>query len=159
MADSVYLETSVLSALFDLRSDPVCQVQHQETKEWHEREGRYYDLYVSALVLDELRGGKYDHQQEAVSFARGLSLLSIDDEVLGVARVYADHLVMPQDNLGDAVHLAVASVNEVDYLLTWNCKHLANPNKVRRIAEINRRLGLMVPVIATPAMLYREDES
>jgi len=65
---------------------------------------------------------------------------------------------MPGSDLGDAFHLAIASVNEVDYLLTWNCRHLANPNKTRRIAEMNRRLGLMTPIIVTPAMLFWEEE-
>ena len=60
--------------------------------------------------------------------------------------------------MGYAVHLAVASIHESDYLLTWNCRHLANPNKLRQIAEVNRRLGLMVPVLVTPPMLYREDK-
>jgi len=158
MDESVYLETSVVSALFDERPDPVCRVQHLQSQQWYEEEQHHYDLSISAIVLDELRAGQYDHQDAAVRFAETLSLFAVDDEVVGVARIYAARLVMPQGNLGDAIHLAIASINEVDYLLTWNCRHLANPNKVRQVAEINRRLGLMVPTIVTPAMLYREEK-
>ena len=111
------------------------------------------------MVLDELRTGTFDHQREAVAFAQSLKLIPIDDEVLGVARVYADRLLMPKMPMGDAVHLAVASVYEADYLLTWNCRHLANPNKARQIAELNRRLGLLTPLMVTPPMLCREEPS
>jgi predicted nucleic acid-binding protein len=158
MADSVYLETSVISALFDEREDPVCQAQHKQTQAWHDEQSHHYDLFASAIVLRELEAGRYDHQAAACSFAHGLNQLTIDEEVLGVARIYIKGLLMPNANMNDAVHLAVASVNEVDYLLTWNCGHIANPNKIRQIAEANRRLGLMVPIIVTPAMMYWEDE-
>lgn len=158
MAELVYLETSVVSALFDQRPDPVCRVQYQQSQGWYDQESGLYRLCGSAAVIEELQAGTYDHQFEAVLFAEKLDLLPVSDEVLGVARIYAQQLVMPKANLGDALHLAVASVHAVDFLLTWNCRHLANPNKVKRIAEINRRLGLITPQIATPAMLYKEDE-
>ena len=157
MAESVYLETSVVSALFDKRTDPVCQVQHQQTQQWYDEQRQHYDLYASAAVLEELRGGQYDHQEEAVSFAQSLTLLPLDDEVRGVARVYVDRLIMPHSSMGDALHLAVASVHRLEYLVTWNCRHLANPNKIRQITGINRRLALLTPIIVTPAMLFWED--
>jgi hypothetical protein len=157
MAESVYLETSVISALFDERQDPVSLAQHLQTMKWHEEEARHFDLFTSAIALEELREGKFDHQPQAISFASGLQLLPVDEEVLGVSRIYADRLLMPKGDLGDALHLALASVHEVDYLLTWNCRHLANPNKVRRIVDVNRRLGLVTPTMVTPAMLYKED--
>ncbi len=159
MADSVYLETSVISALFDLRADPVCQVQHMQTQEWHDEESANYELFTSAIVIEELRAGEYDHQLEAVTYSEGLKLLPVDDEVVGVARIYVDRLVVPRNKIGDALHLAVASVHGADYLLTWNCRHLANPARIQRATEVNRRLGLITPVIITPSMLYREDRS
>jgi hypothetical protein len=70
-------------------------------------------------------------------------------------RSIEEHLV-PDDVRGDALHLAVASVHEFDFLLTWNIRHLANPNKVNHLAAINRRLGLLNPVIVTPEMLWLE---
>ncbi len=60
------------------------------------------------------------------------------------------HRLMPREALGDAVHVAVASVNAIDFVLTWNCRHLANANKASHLAAINRRLGLFVPTIVTP---------
>ena len=157
MVESVYLETSVISVLFDHRGDPVCQVQNGQTQAWYQNESAFHDLFASAMVLDELGTGTFDHQDEALSFAQNLRLLPIDDEVLGVARIYMDRFVMPTTNMGDAVHLAVASFHETDYVLTWNCRHLANPNKARQIAELNRRLGLLTPLMVTPPMLCREE--
>jgi predicted nucleic acid-binding protein len=144
------------SALFDQRKDSLCQVQHTQSREWLDQEALYYNLYGSSVVVDELQAGVYDHQAEALTFAKELSQLPLTDEVFGVARIYAEQLLMPKSSPGDALHLAAASIGEIDYLLTWNCRHLANPNKVRRIAEVNRRLGLMVPQLVTPAMLYKE---
>ena len=77
-------------------------------------------------------------------------------EVLSFARRYVhDHLV-PMDVGGDALHLAVACVHEVDFLLTWTIRHLANPNKFNHLVVINRRLGLLTPQIVTPEMLWLE---
>jgi hypothetical protein len=67
--------------------------------------------------------------------------------------------IMPADDAGDAAHLAVASYHGVDYLLTWNCRHLANANKFEHIRVINRRLGLMTPELVTPEQLFEETQS
>ena len=72
---------------------------------------------------------------------------------------YVRHHVMPEPWSGDAVHLALASLHEVDYLLTWNIRHLANPNKVEHITVINRRVGLVSPLIISPEGLWVEEES
>ena len=63
---------------------------------------------------------------------------------------------MPQNPVGDALHLALASYHKCDYLLTWNCKHLANPNKFQRIRLVNTSLGLYIPALVTPNQLIGE---
>ena len=70
---------------------------------------------------------------------------------------YVDELLVPGDVGGDAIHLAIACANEMDFLLTWNIRHLANPNKVDHLTVINRRLGLLSPQIVTPEALWMED--
>jgi hypothetical protein len=74
---------------------------------------------------------------------------------MGCGLLFEEHLV-PSDVSGDALHLAVACVHEVDFLLTWNIRHLANPNKLDHLTVINRRLGLLTPQIVTPEMLWLE---
>jgi hypothetical protein len=86
-----------------------------------------------------------------------LPLLPITDEVVEIARLYVRHRLMPEAVGGDALHLAVASLHEMDYLLTWNVRHLANPNKIEHMTVINRRLGLLSPVILSPEELWMEE--
>ena len=77
--------------------------------------------------------------------------------VVSVAQIYVRQFVMPNDAQGDALHLALASFYACDYLLTWNCKHLANARKADHIEQVNRRLGLHVPRIVTPEQLMAPD--
>ncbi len=86
--------------------------------------------------------------------------VSVVDEPPGlddVVAYYVEHHLMPADAQGDAAHLAMASMHAIDFLLTWNCRHLANANKIQHIAVLNRRLGLSVPVVTTPLALLSED--
>ena len=79
-----------------------------------------------------------------------LAILEISNEVREIVRIYIHRLVMPNDPTGDALHLALASHYRVDVLLTWNCQHLANPNKMEHIRLVNYELGLPMPVLTTP---------
>jgi hypothetical protein len=153
MKPTVYVETSVVSALVDERTDPVSHSQRVLTEEWWRRESRQFELRCSEAVLLELERGEFPGKRKAVALVRGLPWLPITPEVIGLARLYQQHLVMPKGEGGDAVHLAVACEHEVEYLLTWNCRHLANANKLRRIQAINMRQGLLTPAMVTPPML------
>ena len=86
-------------------------------------------------MLNELRAGVYAGQQEAVELAESLEPIEITDEALSVAELYIRHHLMPEPTTGDALHLAVASLYEVGFLLTWNIRHLANPNKLGTSAD------------------------
>ena len=77
-------------------------------------------------------------------------VLPITEEVIRIAQVYIDRRVMPRDPEGDALHLALASYHKADFLLTWNCKHLANASKFHHIRMVNFELGLATPILATP---------
>ena len=97
--------------------------------------------------MSELEAGTYPGQQEAIELAASLEMIEITDEVLSIAELYVRHRLMPAPASGDALHLAVASSSEIDFLLTWNIRHLANPNKLEHLGVINRRLGLLTPQI------------
>lgn len=75
---------------------------------------------------------------------------------MDVVQFYYEHRLMPVETGGDAFHLAMASLANMDYLLTWNCRHLANANKFQQIKVLNGRLGLPVPTITTPDTLIPE---
>ena len=84
---------------------------------------------------------------------RGLPLLPVEEAIAEVVAAYLRHGVMPKDPTGDALDLALASYHKCDFLVTWNCKHLANANKIGHIRRVNTMLGLFVPALVTPLEL------
>jgi hypothetical protein len=107
----------------------------------------------------ELEKGDWPGQSEALALLESIPELTVDGEVLAVASRYVEERLVPAGLGGDAAHLAVACVHQMDFLLTWNIRHLANPNKLNHLTIINRRLGLLTPQIVTPEMLWLEDAS
>lgn len=155
---SVYIETTIPSAYVTTRTDPASLFRREITHQWWHQQLEQYDAYVSEAVLVELEQGEWPRQSEALALVGSLPRLPIDEEVLAVATRYVDDLLVPHQISGDAAHLAVACVQQVDFLLTWNIRHLANPNKLTHLTVINRRMGLLTPQIVTPEMLWLEDE-
>ncbi|MCI0693467.1 hypothetical protein L0337_15855 [candidate division KSB1 bacterium] len=99
----------------------------------------------------------YPHKEEALKFAAKLPVLAPDENIVDIARIYIENYLMPQVLKGDALHLAYASFYKIDFLLTWNCNHLANANKKQHIRRVNTRLNLFTPEIVTPLQLFTED--
>lgn len=153
MKPLVYVETSIFSFYFDERSSPLIAANRYWTREWWDEKRGDYDCVVGASVILELDRGGLPHRGEALALAGTLKSLAASDEAERIAAVYVAHRLMPADPLGDASHLALASLAGCDYLLTWNCRHLANANKFGHIETINRRLGLAVRHLVTPQQL------
>ena len=107
-------------------------------------------LSSQALVLDELSAGVYPGKEDAMSLIQDVPLIPVDASIADIVQAYIQHKVMPKDPVGDALHLALASFHKCDFLLTWNCNHLANANKFGHIRRINTILGLYVPLLVTP---------
>jgi hypothetical protein len=156
MPASVFIETSIPSAYVSTRQDASSVHRREATRQWWSEQLLLYEAWSSDGVVLELGKGDWPGKSEAIALLGGLPRLAINDEIIGVARRYIEEQLVPDDVRGDALHLAAASVNEFDYLLTWNIRHLANPNKVDHLTAINRRLGLLSPVIVTPEMLWLE---
>jgi predicted nucleic acid-binding protein len=112
-----------------------------------------YDLVTSNAVLDELEGGDYPGKADAQVLVEKVILVPVVDEIDGILSAYTEHKLMPRNPLGDALHLALASYHKCDYLLTWNCQNLANPNKFAHIRIVNSLLRLSVPELVTPYQL------
>ena len=89
----------------------------------------------------------------AESLMQNVELLPIEEETGEIVEAYIEHQLMPRNPVGDALHLALASQHKCDFLLTWNCKHLANANKFSHIEWVNTTLGLFVPTLVTPLSL------
>ena len=149
----VYLETSIFSFYFDERPSPYIVARRGWTGAlFEERRSEFYGV-VSEAVLDELQVGTLPHRHAAYALARTFPEMPVTEDMRRVAAIYAERFVMPRNPLGDALHLAAASMENCDSLVTWNCAHLANPNKFGHIRETNLRLGLPVPLLLTPLEL------
>ena len=150
MKSVVYIETSIPSFYFEVRTDPDMLARRAWTRQWWDEMRQGYLLVTSAAVLDELSEGKYSTQEDALLLIDDLPQVTVEPDVLDIVNAYIQHKVMPNDPVGDALHLALASYHKCDFLLTWNCNHLANANKFGHIRRVNAMLGLYVPLLVTP---------
>jgi len=126
------------------------------TREWWQQERGKYELVTSVAVLDELRQGDHPGQENKIRLLDSARLLPVVVETDSLVEAYLEHRLMPRNNLADARHLAVATYHRCDFLLTWNCRHLANGNKLRHLRKINKGLGLPSPDLVTPLELMED---
>jgi len=157
MSKTVYIETSVPSFFHEARSEPEMVARRAWTRQWWAVAAERYDLVTSPAVVDELERGDYASREHCLKLVEQLELLEITPAVLDVVDTYISRHVMPADPAGDALHLALASVHRCDFLVTWNCRHLANANKFGHIRRVNTLLGLYVPSLVTPLELLEDD--
>ena len=154
MKPKVYLDATIPSYLHDDRE--VLRAFTEITRRWWHEEAGAYELFMSNAVLDELASGNYPRKAEVVQTVQNLALLPPAAMIERIAEYYISNRLMPQSLRGDAAHLAYASYYQCDFLLTWNCNHLANANKRRHIRVLNGRLDLPTPEIVTPLELVQE---
>jgi hypothetical protein len=153
----VYIETSVPSYLAARRSQDVRVLANQETTiEWWGSRRTHFDLFISEFVLAEAALGDPVAAQRRLEVLDGITALDATDEVraLGNALI-AEGPIPPQASM-DALHIAIAAVNGMEYLLTWNCTHIANAVMRAKIEAVCRRYGYEPPVICTPLELMEE---
>ncbi|MEI8018682.1 MAG: type II toxin-antitoxin system VapC family toxin [Schlesneria sp.] len=156
----VYVESSIPSFYHEQRTSPDVIARREWTRQWWDIAPSRYELLTSPAVINELSVGIPERSAQRLSLIRSLPLLPIDQAIFDIAMTYIQHKVMPADPKGDALHLAIASFHKCDFLVTWNCLHIANANKFGHIRRINTMLGLFVPALVTPLeLLGAEDET
>jgi len=156
---SVYLETSFFSECCTVRTGEIARGRRATSLNWWENYARKFDLYISREVVRELSSADFPPvvREPALEMLRGLTLLPSVPEVISFAELLVAEKVMPSPaNEGDALHLAYVVVHQVDYLLTWNQRHLANPNKRTHLTIIAARARLRLPEIVTPDLMRLE---
>ena len=159
MRKRVYIETTIPSFYYTLRTDPESVARMHWTRQWWDSHAEQSELLSSAAVIAELERGRGDQTEARIALLSNVEMLEINAEVNDIVRIYIDRLAMPNDPAGDALHLALASFHRVDVLLTWNCLHLANPNKMQHIRLLNYEIGLPIPVVTTPLNYFGGGES
>lgn len=148
----VYVETTIPSFYVEMRTAAEIVARREWTRQWMDAPDRY-ELVTSLAVLDELTGGLSERNEQRMSLVRDLPLLPVEPAIAEIVQTYIQHKVMPADPGGDALHLAMASYHRCDFLVTWNCRHLANANKFGHIRRVNVLMGLFVPALVTPLEL------
>ena len=151
MPRRVYIETTIPSYLTARPGRDIVQAARQQlTREWWDVERRNYDLCISQIVLDEAAAGDAEAAQRRMAVIDTLPLLDLTFEVDGLAETIMQSGLLPASASRDAVHIAVTAVHQVHFLLTWNCRHIANATIFRDLQHIILDAGYDVPVICTP---------
>ena len=158
MKSVVYIETTIPSFYQEVRTEPEMIARRNWTREWWNNQREHYQLVTSIAVIEELERGDYPNKEKILNLVADIPLLSINTEIHDIVETYIKRKLMPADILGGALHLAIASFHGCDFLLTWNCKHLANANKFSHIRRLNTLLGLYVPALITPVELLSWEE-
>jgi predicted nucleic acid-binding protein len=154
----VYVETTIPSFYYDFRDSPAVVQRREVTRAWWADAWRRYELVTSSVVLDELARGNSNRVPARLGLLQPLPTLSFVPQLTGIVQTYLAHKLMPANPPEDALHLALASWHRCDFIVTWNCRHLANPRKAVHVRKINTRLGLYVPRLATPEELLEEHD-
>lgn len=150
---TIYLETSVISYLAARPSRDLIVAGHQQiTGEWWETR-QQWQLYVSALVINEAGFGDVDAAARRLALIDGIPSLAVNDAAVDLAQRLLTGAALPTKAKEDALHIAVAAVNGMDYLLTWNCAHIANASRRSLITILCEAAGFRTPVICTPEEL------
>ena len=153
----IYLETTVVSYLAARPSRDLRVAAHQQaTSEWWTRRRGDFDLFASQLVVEEASAGDQEAASRRLEYLRGLPLLDLTDRTLALAEKLLTDAVVPTEAEQDALHIAVAAVHGMDYLLTWNCRHIANATMRGRIERTCVEAGCDAPVICTPEELLED---
>jgi hypothetical protein len=149
----VYVETTIPSFYHETRTAPEIVARREWTRQWWSAAATRYELVTSPAVLDELGSGPSDRSRAWLALVAELPVLAVSPAIIEIVQAYIQHKLMPANPTGDALRLALASYHKCDFLVTWNCEHLANANKFGHIRRINTMLGLFVPALVTPMEL------
>lgn len=148
---TVYLETTIISYLAAWPSRDLVTAAHQQiTHEWWNTRRNGYSLNVSEFVVGEAAGGDPDAASRRLVLVQAIPLLDVNEAVRNLARGLTRSGSIPDRYATDAFHIAVAAVHRVDYLLSWNCRHIANAGLWNAIAQVCGQHGCRMPNICTP---------
>lgn len=157
MPGSVYVETTIVSYLTARKSRDLVVAAHQEiTQRWWNRRRRAFELYCSQAVIREARAGDKHAAAKRLAALEDMPLLEVNESARRLAAALVKAATLPDKAIEDALHIALAAAHGMDYLLTWNCKHIANAEIRNIVAAVSYAHGYGAPVICTPEELMGE---
>ena len=156
--DTVYIETTIISYLRQEPSSHLITAARQLlTRRWWNEERSNYELVVSQYVIDEVSRGDPILAAERLAALDGIPLLPYAPEIPRIATEIMSLGVLPPSAQVDALHIAAVAHHRVQYLLTWNCKHIANARILPHIRSSLENMGIPAPTICTPEELLGDD--
>ncbi len=148
---SLYLETTVIGYLTSrISHELVTAANQQVTRQWWDNHRGDFKLFISQFVVQECRAGDPDAVHERLEIISDIPKLDVTDDVKKLAKELVTNVPLPDKAEVDALHISVATVHGIDYLLTWNCKHIANAALRHQIEAVCRHHGFEPPTICTP---------
>jgi predicted nucleic acid-binding protein len=151
MIESLYLDTSVIGYLTIRPSTNLITASNSViTQNWWDTRRQNFTLYISEVVLEELARGDQEIATKRLDLISELPLLALNEAVEELAQQFLTKSNLPPKASDDALHIALATVYKVDYLLTWNCKHIANAQIQKKLSQISIESGYELPTICTP---------
>ena len=157
--EKIYIETSIVSYLTARpSSNLIAAAWQKETLDWWTTQRQHFDLYISDMVLEEAAMGDSVAASCRLEALAGISVLPLDESVVKLSKILIQDGGLPAKALDDALHIAISAVNSMDYLLTWNCRHIDNAQKKPLIRRICHAQGFICPEIATPIELMGVNE-
>jgi hypothetical protein len=158
MPQRVYIETTVVSYLTARPSRDVVIAGHQQvTHEWWDTRQKSYELCVSQLVLGEAATGDPEAARERLVVLQAMTFLETTTAALALAKELVQKGALPAKAADDALHIAIAATHRVTYLLTWNCRHMANATMRPLIESVCASNGFKAPIICTPEELLETE--
>lgn len=155
----LYLETSIVSYLTARPSGDLVAAAHQHlTARWWDRRRASFEVWTSELVREEAGRGDAAAAARRLEVLHGIPLLKVTSEASALATEILRAHLLPPKAFPDALHIGVAAVHSVDYLLTWNCSHIANAELLPRVAFVVRSAGFRMPVVCTPEELMGDTD-
>ena len=157
MKEKVYLETTVVSYLTAWRSPQLLMAAHQQaTRTWWDEQKSNFDVFTSRAVIEEASVGNPDAVQRRLQVLEDIPELDITDSARDLAKILISNTPLPEKAQIDALHIAVATAHGMDYLLTWNCRHIANATFRHQINTVCESTGYQAPILCTPLELMEE---
>lgn len=157
---SVYIETTIPSYLTAAPSRDLVVAGHQQvTHTWWQTAKDRFDLFISEAVLREVRAGDPEYAARRLEVLAAIPILPLNQEIRSLADRYQAELRLPKKAATDALHIALAVFYEMDYLVTWNCAHIANGYVLRALMNLNHGLGRYTPLLLTPDELLSEEDA
>lgn len=148
---SLYIETSIIGYLTARSDDLIFAARQELTRRWWRDQRSRYEILVSELVIDEVSAGDPNAAAERLAYLEGIEILdSSSESVLSVAEELLKASALPDKARADALHIACAAIHRVEYLLTWNNRHIANADRLPVVYRTLRDLGHALPLIVTP---------